>query len=56
MYNIHLQGVHNIVEAAGGAEILIPRLPKLRAQLAMFIWQVFSLSLLLAAINVKKKV
>ncbi|KAF4614307.1 hypothetical protein G7Y89_g15431 [Cudoniella acicularis] len=38
VYNIHLKGVRTIIEAAGGPQILIPRMPKLRSQLAMFIW------------------
>jgi hypothetical protein len=38
MFNLHLEGVRSIIEMAGGAEFLIPKMPKLRAQLAMFIW------------------
>ncbi|KAH8674760.1 fungal-specific transcription factor domain-containing protein [Tricladium varicosporioides] len=38
VYNVHLEGVHTIIEAAGGSQELIPRMPKLRSQLAMFIW------------------
>ncbi|KAH6670754.1 fungal-specific transcription factor domain-containing protein [Halenospora varia] len=38
VYNIHLEGVRTIIEAAGGSQELIPRMPKLRSQLAMFMW------------------
>jgi hypothetical protein len=38
MFNVHLEGVRSIIDAAGGADVLIPIMPKLRAQLAMLIW------------------
>jgi hypothetical protein len=38
MFNVHLEGVRSIIEMSGGADVLIPKMPKLRAQLAMFIW------------------